>query len=342
MRHLIGLIFLFFLQVGIPAEETLSVFIPSGYLPPNLIQEFEKQFHCKTVVDLYEEPESMLAKLQSGGAGLYDVLIPTDYTVPALIKQNLLAPLRHDRVPNIKKLDAKFLHQPFDPENNYTAAFQWGTVGIYARKKAGEALDESWGLFFDPKQKAGPVVLLDSMRDTIGAALKYKGYSFNSINPKELKVARELVIDSVNRSAVFANSPGAKTSVLNKSARASIVFSSEGVRGMVDDPETYYFIPREGAEYWIDNLAVMAGAKHRELAESFINFMLEPEINAKISNFAQSSTPNAESRWFIDPKWLNNPAVYPPPEIMNKLELLKDLGRDTRLYDQVWTSIKAR
>lgn len=343
MRFLLGLLLA---AISLPwiaqAEETLTIFIPSGYLPPGLMKEFESRYNCKTVVDLYEEPESMLAKLQGGGPGLYDVLIPTDYTVPALIKQKLLAPLAADRIPNITKLAPEFLKPPFDPENKYTAAFQWGTVGIYARKKAGEPINESWALLFEPAKQPGPIVLLDSMRDTIGAALKFKGHSFNSANAGELKEARDLIVGAVKRSAVFANSPGAKTAILNKTAAVSIVYSSEGIRGMIEDPETVYFIPREGGEYWIDNVAIMATAKHQRLAEQFVNFMLDPEVNAKVSNFAMSSTPIAESRKLIDSKWLNNPAVYPSPERMKKLELLKDLGSSTRLYDQLWTFIKTR
>ena len=152
------------------AETRLNVFIWSEYLPREVVEEFEKRLGCKVVVDVYEDAESMLAKVQAGSA--YDVVVPPDYLVAAMVKQNLLAPLRMTNIPNIKNLEAKFRSPPFDPENKYTVAYQWGTVGIYARKKAGEQFDESWGLLFDAKKQPGPVVLIDSMRDLIGAGLK--------------------------------------------------------------------------------------------------------------------------------------------------------------------------
>src|SRR5690606_28059422 len=121
----------------------------------------------------------------------------------------------------------------------------------------------------------------------------------------------DLLVEAKKRSAGFASSVAGKNKVLEKSARAAIVYSGEGGRGMEEDPETYYFIPREGSQSWVDNLVVLANAPHRDLAEKFINFILKPEIGAKISNFTQFTTPNAEAKKFIKPELLNNRAIYP-------------------------------
>ena len=327
------------LNVG-AAEERLNIFIWSEYLPGGVVEEFEKRHACKVVVDVYEDAESMLAKVQAGSA--YDIVVPSDYLVAAMVKQNLLAPLRMTNIPNIKNLDPKFRSPPFDPENKFTVAYQWGTVGIFTRKKEGEDLQESWGLFFDAKEQPGPIVLIDSMRDLIGAALKFRGQSLNSTDTSRLKEVRDLLVDAKKRSVGFAASVAGKNKVLDKSARAAIVYSGEGGRGMAEDKETYYFIPKEGSQIWVDNLVILAKAPHRDLAEKFINFVLEPEIGAKISNYTQFTTPNAAAKKLIDPELLKNPAVYPSEETLKKLEFLKDLGRDTKLYDQVWTSVKSR
>ena len=322
------------------AEQRLNLFIWSEYLPQEVAAEFEKRFDCKLVIDVYEDAESMLAKVQGGGA--YDLVVPPDYMVAALAKQNLLAPLRLTNISNLKNLDQKFRNPPFDPANKYTVAYQWGTVGIYARRKEGETLDESWSLFFDPKKQPGPIVLIDSMRDLIGAALKYRGQSLNSTDTKQLKEVRDLLVSAKNRSAGFASSVAGKNKVLDKSAQAAIVYSGEAARGMAEDKETYYFIPKEGSQIWVDNLVVLAKAPNRDLAEKFINFVLEPEIGARISNYTQFTTPNAAAKKWIDPELLKNEAIYPTEETLKKLEFLKDLGRDTKLYDQLWTSIKSR
>jgi spermidine/putrescine transport system substrate-binding protein len=259
-----------------------------------------------------------------------------------MIKQNLLAPLRHQNIPNLKNLESRFRSTPFDPENKFTVAYQWGTMGIYARKLANRPLDETWALFFDPQKQPGPIVLIDSMRDLIPTALRFKGYSLNSTDPGELKDIRELLIDAKNRSIGFASSVAGKSRVLDRSARAAIVYSGEGARGMSEDPETIYFIPREGSWIWVDSMAILAKAPHRLLAEKFINFVLEPKIGAKISNTTQFCTPSSEAKKFINPELLKNPSIYPPEAVLKRLEFAKDLGRDTRLYDQLWTSIKSR
>jgi spermidine/putrescine transport system substrate-binding protein len=328
--------------IRLRAEDTLNLFIWSEYLPGEVAREFENRFKCKLVIDLYEDAEAMLAKIQNGGSSSYDVAVPPDYIVPVLVREKLIAPLRQKNIPNLKNLDEKFLNPPFDPGNRYSAAYQWGTLGIFARKVAGQELEESWGLFFEPAEQPGSVVLMDSMRDLIGAALKYQGNSFNSVDAKQLREARELLISAKERSAGFTTAVGGRTKVLEKSARAAIVYSSDAIRGMREDPDTYFFIPKEGSQIYLDNMVVMSQAPHRDLAEKFINFVLEPEISARISNGMASGSPNAAAKKFIDPELVNNPGVYPSEEMMRKLEYLKDLGKNTRLYDQLWTSIKSR
>jgi len=334
-------LFLLAVQLAARAEQKLNIFIYSEYLPAAVVAEFEKRFDCKVVIDFYEDSEAMLAKIQTGGASLYDIVVPTDYIITAMVHQKLLAPLRLANIPNLKNLEPTFKSPPYDPGNKYSVAYQWGTLGIMARK-SGTPLKNSWSVIFEPKDQAGPFLLLDSPRDTIGAALKYKGWSMNSIRPEPLKTARDLIIGAKNRSLGFSNTVGGKNKVLDKSARLAVVFSGEAARGMAEDPDTYFFIPREGSEIWVDNLSILANAAHRDLAEKFINFVLEPEIGAKISNEYQFATPNAAAKKFVDSKLLSNPVIYPDAQTMKNLEFIRDLGGDSVLYDQLWTSIKSQ
>jgi len=337
------ILLLFLLAVSLnAADSTLRLFIWSEYIDPAVVADFEKANHCKVTIDLYEDAESMMAKVQAGGGGTFDVVVPPDHMVVPMTKLNLLAPLRKEALPNLKNIDAKFLKPPFDSENKYTVPYQWGTVGIYVRKQKGKTIEPTWGLIFDPKLQPGPFMLIDSMRDTIGAALKYRGYSFNSIKPAELKEARDLALAAKKRAIGFEGSVGNKNKVVSKAARAAIVYSGEAARGMSEDAETVYLIPKEGSQIWLDSLAILAHAPHQELAEKFLNFCLDEKIAARISNFTQFSTPNEKARPFIQPELAKNPAIYPPPEVMAKLEFLTDLGSNLRLYDEVWTQIKAR
>jgi spermidine/putrescine transport system substrate-binding protein len=259
-----------------------------------------------------------------------------------MTKLGLLAPLRHENVPNLKNIDERFANPAYDRGNRFSAPYQWGTVGIFARIEKDKPLPESWGIFFDPAMQPGSFVLIDSARDLIGAALKYKGHSLNSTDPRQLKEARDLIANAKKRCAGFDGSVGARNKVLGKTVRAAIVYSGEGIRGMREDKGTLYFIPKEGSQLWVDNLAVPARAPHRALAEKFINFILRPEIGAQLSAFTQYASPNKAAKGFIKAEDLRNTSIYPAAEVVSKLESLEDLGGKTRLYDEVWTHIKAK
>jgi spermidine/putrescine transport system substrate-binding protein len=246
--------------------------------------------------------------------------------VPALVKSNALAPLRHENIPNLKNLDEKFVDPPFDAGNRYTVAYQWGTVGVYLRKPKGRNIEETWGVIFDPKKQPGPFVLLDSPRDVIGTALKYKGQSLNSTDPKYLGEAKDLLVKTRQRALGFAAGPIGRNRVLANTARAAVVYSGDGIRGMQMDPETLYFIPKEGAQIWVDNLAILAKAPNRDMAEKFINQVLDAKTGAQLSDFTRYATPNKAARKFIRPEYSNNAALYPPPELMAKLEFRLDAG----------------
>jgi spermidine/putrescine transport system substrate-binding protein len=323
------------------AQSKLNLFIWSEYIDPAVVADFERAFDCRVVTDLYEDDASMMAKLQAGGASLYDVVVPTDHRVPALIKLGLLAPLRKEHLPNLKNLDARFRHLPFDRENGYTVAYQWGTLGLYVRRQPGRALPDSWAAVFDPKQAWGSFTLIDSPRDLISAALKFRGRSVNVADPAELKAVRDLLVATKPRSLGFDASVAGKNRVLARAATAAIVYSGEGARGAAEDTDTVYIIPREGSLIWVDNLAVLAGAPHRDLAERFINFCLTPENGARISNFTRFATPNAAARLLIRSEDLRNPAIYPPEDLLGRLEFAEDLGAASRLHDEVWSQVKA-
>jgi spermidine/putrescine transport system substrate-binding protein len=135
---------------------------------------------------------------------------------------------------------------------------------------------------------------------------------------------------------------GAKNKVLARVCRVGVVYNGDAVRGTKEDPETYYFVPKEGGEIWLDSLCIPSKAPNRDMAEKFINYILDAKVGAQLSNFNQYPTPNKAALEFITPADLKNPAIYPTPDIMAKLEFLKDLGSKTAWYDELWTTIKSR
>ena len=320
----------------------LNLFIWSEYIDPEIVASFEKEFACKVTIDLYEDNESMMSKLQGGGTALYDIVVPGQYLIPVMAKLGLLAELRHENIPNLANLDEKFVNPVYDPGNKYSAAYQWGTVGIYLRKQPGKAVDETWGLMFDKAKQYGSFLLMDSPREMLGSMAKYKGMSVNSTSLDDLRAQSAALGEAKQRSQGFEGGVGGKNKVLAKAVDAAVVYNGDAVRGMSDDPETYYFVPREGGVLWLDNLAVPAQAPHRDAAEKFINYVLDARIGAQLSNFNQYATPNKAAKAFITPEDLANPAIYPSAEMMAKLEFVNDLGDTNKLYDEVWTQVKSK
>jgi spermidine/putrescine transport system substrate-binding protein len=323
-------------------QHKLNVFIWSEYIDPQIIAQFEKEFDCKVTLDLYEDNESMVAKLQGGGVSLYDIVVPSDYIIPSMLAQKLLAPLRPANLPNLKNLNPQFANREFDPGNKFTVPYFWGTVGIFIRREPGEKIDETWGLMFDPAKQIGSFLMMDDTRSCIGAALRYKGYSVNSTDKKQLREVRDLLLEAKKRSLGFEGGVGGKNKVLARVCKLAMVFNGDAVRGTKEDPDTYYFIPREGSDIWLDNLCIPAKAPHRDLAEKFINFILDPKIGAQNANAMSYATPNKAAEEFINPADLKNPAIYPTPKTMKNLEFMKDLGAKNPWYDELWTSIKSK
>lgn len=324
-------------------KHRLNLFIFSEYIDPRILRDFEKRYDCKVTMDLFEDPDSMLAKLAGGGDALYDIAVASDFVMPALVSGKLVAPIRHENVPHLPNLDPRFASPPFDPGNRFSVAYQWGTVGIYMRKpKGGGPIDETWGLVFDRGKQPGSFLMMDSLREMVGPALKYRGASLNTTDPDALRAARDLLSDAKRRSLGFEGGVGGKNRVLARGAALAVVYNGDAVRGMNDDPETVFFVPREGGSLFLDSMVVPAKAPHRDMAEKFIDFILEPEVGARLSNFNQYGTPNRAARPLVRAQDLANRAIYPEPELMEKLEFIRDVGSVSRLYDEVWTQVKSK
>ena len=174
-------------------SKVLNIYNWSDYIGEDTVANFEKEFGVKVNYDTYEDNERMLAKLTSGATG-YDVVVPTSYMVDIMIRQELLAPINHDNIPNIKGITPELLDTPFDPGNRYSVPYQWGTTGFgYNSEKVTGKVD-SWDILWDPKY-AGKITMLDEMRGLLSAPLKRLGYSMNSTSEKELMEAKKLLLE---------------------------------------------------------------------------------------------------------------------------------------------------
>ncbi|NEO28038.1 MAG: spermidine/putrescine ABC transporter substrate-binding protein, partial [Kamptonema sp. SIO4C4] len=191
------------------------------------------------------------------------------------------------------------------------------------------------------EEYAGRVALMEDPRATLGVILMYLGYSPNTTNSEELEEAKNFLIE--NQEVIQSFAPDTGQDLLDQGeVDIAVEWNGDIFQVMEENENIRYVIPEEGTIIWTDNLAIPKNAPHKELAEQFINFVLEPEIGAKISNFVKFGTPNQASieQGLIEKADLDNPGIYPPPEAFERLEYAEDLGKDTALYDEAWTELK--
>lgn len=342
MKRLFALLSLLALSFALAQPREMRLFIWSEYMDPAIIKAFEQRFNLRVRIDLYESNEDMLAKLQAGGVSQYDVIVPGDYIIPTLIQLKLIQPLNKSKIPNLKNLDPKFANPPFDPGNRYSAAYQWGMSGIMYRKDR-VPTPTSWDVILGP-QADKPFVLMDSIREMLGGALRYLGHSINSKDPKQVQAAGRVLLEAKKnpRFLGFEGGVGAKNRLVAGTATYAVVYNGDALKAADENKNVGFVVPKEGAALFLDNLAIPAKAPNPEAAHQFINFILDAKIGAQLSNYNRYATPNKAALPFINPIDRKNPAIYPDAATMQMLEFVLDLGKDTRLYDEVWTAVKSR
>jgi spermidine/putrescine-binding protein len=322
------------------AQQVVNIYIWTNYLPPDVVADFEKQTGIKATVDTYDSNEALLAKLQSGVAD-YDVVVPSEYMLKVMIPEGLLLDLDHARLPGMKNLDPRFVNQTFDPANGHSIPYLWGTTGIGYDKTKIKGPVDSWKAVFDERY-AGRILMLDDVREGFGAALRVMGRSVNETDPAVLRQAAEVLkkqkkLVKTYNSSDFANLLAAGDVDIAQG------YNGEMAEAVSNAPDRLaYVVPKEGGTLWVDNLAIPKTARHADAAYRFLEFVLQPEIAARIVNGVHYAGANKAAWERIDPKIRSNPAIYPPQEVLDHCELIEDLGETTQLLDQLWTEVKAQ
>ena len=302
----------------------------SEYMDPDLITAFQDQYGVTVTEDFYPSNEEMFARVEAGGSG-YDMVIPSDYMVSILISESMILAVPGAAVPNKGNIADTFSNPPYDPGALYTAAYQWGTTGIGVDIGVTGEVPHTWGLLFDADLAeqyglSGKITILDDPRETMGAALKYLGYSLNSTSESELAEAEAIIADAVSRVAAFDSDQYDELIVTGESV-VGHGYSGNFLWGFEEgDSEYDYFVPDEGGTIWVDNMAVLADAPHPCTAFTFMNFLLDAENGAQLTNYNWYASPNGASQeeGLIDAEVLENPIIYPTD--MSLLEFIEDTG----------------
>ncbi|MEQ1792801.1 MAG: spermidine/putrescine ABC transporter substrate-binding protein [Nitrospira sp.] len=316
---------------------TLHYFTWSDYVSPELIHEFEQAHGARVVVDTFSSNEELLAKLQGGASG-YDVTVPSDFMVSIMAAQGMLAELDAVALPNLRTLEPHLQHPAFDPAHRYAVPYLWGTVGIGYDSAVVMPPPDSWDILWDSRYR-GRISMLNDQREVFGAVLRSMGQSMNTTDPGVIEAAKQRLI---------AQKPLVKTYAsdhYDQLLASGDVVLAQGwggpvARAMRDRPSIRYVVPKEGGTIWADCLVVLKSSRNTALAMQFINFLIDARVAARTSERLLFAASNHDARLWVRKDVLENPAVYPPADLLPQMEWMTDVGKAMRIYDRAWTELK--
>lgn len=305
-------------------KNIITVYNWGEYLDPDLLKQFEKETGIKVIYETFDSNEGMMGKIEQGGTS-YDISMPSEYMIEMMKEKDLLIPLDYHQIPNVKHIDPYFLDLPFDPNNEYSLPYFWGTVGVAFNPTLLEGQTfESWDNLWDPSLKQ-QVVLVDSARETVGMALNSLHYSLNSTNLDELREATDKLKKlSPNVKAIIGDE--VTQLMVNGEASIALTWSGQAADMMYENEDIDYIVPEEGSNLWFDNMVIPKTATNIEGAHAFINFMLDPEVAAQNADYVGYSTPNLSALEFMDPEVIEDERFYPDKETRSHLEVYRNLG----------------
>lgn len=352
MKRFLGLLILLFASPVFAGEE-LHLFNWNDYISEEVVAGFEKSCNCKVVQDYYSGTEEMMAKLQAGASG-YDLVIPTQNAVQALIQQGFLEKLDKSVLPNIKNQDPGFLNRSYDPGNVYSLPYAYTTtlLGYNVERLQEQGIDPtSWAVIFDPQVLAkikGKVTVMDDADELFGAALKYLGYSVNDADEKHLLQAQQVIMKAKPYWAAFNSSSYIKELTVGNIWVAH-GYSSDMVQARNDAMEAKrdftvnFILPKEGAVLALDNMVIPKEAKNKKLALQFIDFLMDGKNAAGLSNDVGAGNPNSAALPFIKAELKQLTAIFPDQKVLTTLETLDaTTAKVRRLKNKLWTEIKLK
>ena len=324
---------------GGPEEKKLNFYNWSDYVAASTIPSFTEKTGIEVTQDFFSSNEDLLAKLQAGGSG-YDVIVPSDYMVAIMIKSKVIQKLDKSKIPNAKNVSADYRGLSFDPKNQYSLPYQWGTTGIlYNRKEIGQ-LDATWDAMWDPRFE-GEVSMLNDTRETLGAALYKLGYSVNATDPEQLAEANAELQKQKPLLRGYFDSTEARPLVQNGDLLLGHVFSGDAFVALSENEDLDYLVPQPAATRWTDTMCIPATSPHPNNAHKFINHILDASVGAKLSNYTYYNSPNGAALPMIDGALKDLPGYTLPEEVFQRLEVIEDTGETTREYERIFTEVKS-
>ncbi len=316
----------------------LNVYNWSSYVAPETVPGFEAEFGVHVRYATYESNEEMLAKVLSGNSG-WDIVFPTHNRLEPMRAYGLLAPLRHEWLPGLANLDPRFQTPAWDPGLEWGMPYMTNSTGIvYNRAVTPPSL--RWADLWNPRLK-GRLTMLDDPEDMLGACLKKLGLSFSATDPGQLHAAEREAIAQKPLLRAYLNAE-VRDQLVSGDVLAAQSWSLTAQQAIDASPHLAFAYPEEGFPFYCDCGVILRESSRERLAHQFLDYLLRPEVSAKIVEATKTATPNAAARKLLPKDLRDMPTLYPPPDVFARGEWPRTLPPATqKLRDRIWTEIKS-
>lgn len=322
-------------------KDEITVYNWGEYIDPSVLDTFEEETGIHVNYATFDTNESLYSTLSTGGYDI-DLIIVSDYMVSRLIEEEKLAPLDFANIPNAEGIGEDYKNLSYDPENQYSVPYMWGTVGLIYNGAVIEEEITSWGAMFDEQYKE-QIVMIDNSRDAMAIALQYLGYHINTTDEAELQEAYDLLVEQKDIVQSYA-----MDQIFDKleSGEAAIgaYYAGDYLTMLQNNPDLKFVVPEEGSNWFVDAMCIPAESTKKEMAESFINFLCRPDISTLNMEEIGYSSPVTEAAedYIVDLDELSKTVMFPGSEVLSRCEIFTNLPEDIlKLYDSLWTKLKS-
>jgi len=321
-------------------EGNVNFYNWDAYIGENTLDEFEKSTGIVARYDTFSDNEELFAKLRSASSD-YDLIVPSNDYVERMLDADMLLPLDHAKIPNLKNIEPEFLNYAFDPGRKFSMPYMWGSIGIGYRKSTVKDVPTSWNDLLNSDKYSGRIALMHEPQTVMQMALKALGKSLNDWSDENLAAAEEMISDQKKHIVAFAPDSG-QDLLLAGEVDLAMEWNSDILQAMNVDDDIGYLVPNEGGLLWEDTLCIPRGAPNVENAHALINYLLDAEAGAAIADFVQYATPNAAAKSLMSEDYTGNSALFPSALAIANSEVSVFPGHEVmRNINEAWIRIKA-
>ena len=322
------------------AEGKLSVYHWFEYIPQELVDKFTAETGIEVTIDTYDSNESMLAALKAGKMGQYDGAVPGDYMVAIMAGEGLLDTFTPEEIPNFGNIAPQWVDVPFDPGRKSSIPYQWGSTAFSVNRDVYTGDINTLAMIFDPPAELqGKINVLDSQGEVLALGSIYLGIPQCSTDKEQLKALNDMLINAKQHWASFG-SDTAKDVLVSGDAAAGMIYNGFSAKARAEGANVEYAYPKEGFVVWMDNMVLLKDAPNRDNALKFMNFLLEPENAAAVTNYAAYTSGVTGVEPFLDEAIKSSPENNPPADAPAG-SFIQVCDQETQqFYDAIWTNLK--